>query len=185
MNIPPLRTLETARLLLRVCQPDDADRVFEAEKQSLPELEKWFWWLHPRHDYAHCVAWAESRVPRWLKGEEFNFLVLNKTNHEMVGCVWLNAVDRVSLRASLGYWLRTGYEGQGFAAEAAREVIRWGFEELGLQRVEILLATTNEKSRKLAERIGAQFEGIARRRLRLNQKSQDARVYSLLPGELK
>jgi len=81
--------------------------------------------------------------------------------------------------------VRSGSAGRGFASEAAREITRWAFEELDLQRIEIVLGTQNEKSRRLAERIGAQFEGIARKRLRINQLNLDACIYSLLPGELK
>ncbi len=185
MIIPSLRTLETDRLYLRVCQPEDTDAVFAAEQESSDELRHWFWWMHPEHNRRHCATWAESRVASWRKGEEFSFLIVDKISKTIIGCTWFNGLDTISLRASLGYWLRSGCEGQGLASEAAREAVRWGFEELGLQRVEIVLAVENEKSRRLAERIGAQFEGVARNRLRINQRSLDARVYSLLPGEIK
>ena len=185
MSIPPLRTLETQRVRLRVCQVEDTDAVFAAEEESLAELQSWFWWMHPEHNRKRCAAWAESRVASWLKGEEFSFLIIDKGFNKIVGCTWLNSLDTISLRASLGYWVRSGSAGQGFASEAAREITRWAFEELDLQRIEIVLGTQNVKSRRLAERIGAQFEGIARKRLRINQHNLDACVYSLLPGELK
>ncbi len=184
MKIPSPQALETTRLLLRLCRPEDTDEVFAAERDSAEELRKWFWWMHPEHTRAHCAAWVESRVDRWTQGEEFSFLIVNKADGTISGCVWLNAFDRISLRASLGYWLRKGCEGRGFATEASTKVARWGFSELGLQRIEIVAAIENGPSHRLAERIGARFEGIARNRLRLGQLCQDARVYSLLPRDL-
>src|SRR5690349_10604943 len=144
MKIPLLRSLETERLLLRVCQPEDTDAVFAAERESAGELRKWFWWMHPEHSREHCAAWAESRVNQWLQGEEFSFLIVPKDDDSISGCIWLNGLDRISLRASLGYWLRAGCEGKGLATEAARKVVRWGFDELGLQRVEIVVAVENK-----------------------------------------
>ena len=185
MTIPPIRDLDTPRLLLRVCRLEDSEAVFAAERDSIAELRRWFWWVHPEHKREHCVAWAKSRPEAWSKGEEFSFLVTDKTDGRIVGCIWLNAVDRIALRASLGYWLRTGCEGHGLATEAAQAVVRWAFQELDFQRIELVLAVENQRSRQLAERIGARFEGVARCRLRVNQLSQDARIYSLLPGEVK
>jgi RimJ/RimL family protein N-acetyltransferase len=185
MKTPLLRALETPRLSLRVCRPEDTDAVFVAEEESAEELRKWFWWMHPEHDREHCAAWAKSREERWLEGEEFSFLIIEKANDQIAGCIWLNAIDRISLRASLGYWLRTGRKGKGFATESAVQVCKWGFEELGLQRIEIVIALENKPSCQLAERIGARFEGVARNRLRLGGLSQDARVYSLLPHEVR
>jgi len=185
VTIPAVCTLETERLILRVPRDEDTDAVFQAEQASLDELRKWFWWLHPEHSREHCAAWAETRLACWSRGEEFSFLIVNKMDKQIKGCIWLNAFDRISLRASLGYWLRTGAEGKGFAAEAARKIVEWSFANLSLQRIEIVLASENDRSRRLAERIGAQFEGVARNRLRLNNVSQDARVYSLLPNEVR
>ncbi len=101
----------------------------------------------------------------------------------ILGCVWLNAIDRANARASLGYWLRSSCAGQGIASEAARAVVRWAFETVGMRRIEVVVASENLRSRLLAERIGAQFEGVARRRLHVNGVSQDACIYSLLPEE--
>src|SRR5439155_16326220 len=90
MTIPPSRSLETPRLLLRVCQPGDTDAVFAAETESSEQLRQWFWWMHPEHTREHCAAWAASRVDAWLQGKEFSFLVITKSDQRIVGCTWLN-----------------------------------------------------------------------------------------------
>jgi RimJ/RimL family protein N-acetyltransferase len=56
---------------------------------------------------------------------------------------------------------------------------------LQLFRVELVMAMTNLASRRVADKAGAQFEGLARHRLYLNGSSVDAAIYSLIPGEVR
>ena len=60
----------------------------------------------------------------------------------------------------------------------------FGLEALELERIEIIMSTSNEKSRRVAEKTGARFEGTLRNRLRLHQKLHDAHVYSIIPSDL-
>ncbi|HCC45923.1 MAG TPA: N-acetyltransferase, partial [Gammaproteobacteria bacterium] len=60
----------------------------------------------------------------------------------------------------------------------------FGHRELGLQRVEIIMSTKNTKSRRVAEKTGALFEGKLRNRLRLHNKCHDAFIFSLVPGDI-
>jgi len=73
-----------------------------------------------------------------------------------VGLDWISA----SGTANVGYWVRTGQTGQGIATAAVRRVARFGFEDLGLRRLELLVAVDNLASRRVAEKVGATFEGI-------------------------
>ena len=67
---------------------------------------------------------------------------------------------------------------------AARLVARYGFEQLGLIRIEVIVLPDNAPSRATAASIGAKFETIARHRLWTREQAQDAAVYSLLPPDL-
>jgi RimJ/RimL family protein N-acetyltransferase len=62
--------------------------------------------------------------------------------------------------ADIGYWVRTSQTGLGLATAAVRLVARFGFEDLGLRRLEMLIATDNLASRRVAEKVGATFEGV-------------------------
>jgi len=182
-NLRMKTELVSNRLRLRPCGPADLDAVFEAEAESLDELRRWFWWCHPGHSRERCAAWAASRPAVWQKGEEYAFVVLESESGELLGCAWLNALDPRSRRASLGYWVRSRAAGQGIATAAAGLVARWGFEELGLQRIEIVVPVGNAVSQRVAEKLGAVCEGTARQRLRVGERALDALVYSLLPGQ--
>jgi len=68
---------------------------------------------------------------------------------------WASEVDR---QGEIGYALHTDYQGQGLAAEAAREMLRVGFDELGLHRIIAVLDDRNIPSARLLERLGMRRE---------------------------
>jgi hypothetical protein len=70
------------------------------------------------------------------------------------------------------------------ATEAAILVAQFGFQELGLRRVEIVTGVENSASRRVAEKASAHFEGILRRRIKLGDRNIDAAMYSLIPEDL-
>ena len=109
---------------------------------------------------------------------------MDPTDGAIVGACGLNDIDVVNERANLGYWVRTDRTNSGFATTAAWLLARFGLREAGFSRLEILMATGNIASRKVAERIGARFEGRARRRLLVHGTYHDAYVYSLITGDL-
>jgi RimJ/RimL family protein N-acetyltransferase len=86
---------------------------------------------------------------------------------------------------NLGYWVRTSAAGRGVASKASRLVARFGFEELGLHRIEILAAVSNVASQRVAEKIGAAREGVLRKRLLIRGEPQDAVMFSLVPEDLQ
>jgi ribosomal-protein-serine acetyltransferase len=71
------------------------------------------------------------------------------------------------------------------AAKAALLVARLGFEDLELHRVEIVIAVENERSQRVAEKTGAQREGVLRNRLSIAARRHDAVMFSLVAADLK
>ena len=65
-------------------------------------------------------------------------------------------------------------------ARATRLAARFGFEQLGLQRIEIVAAVDNLASQRVAEKAGARHEGLARKRLLIRGLAHDAMIYSLV-----
>src|SRR4030043_248483 len=96
-----------------------------------------------------------------------------------------NDSGRETRQANLGYWVRTSQTGQGVAASATLLLAKWGFETLKLTRIEILVATGNARSLRVAEKVGAKREGILRNRLIRRDKVHDGVMHSLIPGDIK
>lgn len=99
-----------------------------------------------------------------------------------MGSVGINSIQSGYQMGNIGYWVRQSEQGQQIALEAVQAITAFGFEQLGLTRLEIIAAEHNLPSRRIAEKTGARFEGIAYNRLVIHGQPTDAAVYSLIPA---
>ncbi len=181
---PEITRLTYLDLELRLPTRQDAREVFEAVEETRAELAPWMPWCTPEYDLAGAQEWAGSRRQCWLEGSAFEFVVRRAVGGEVLGTCGINQVDAENRRANLGYWVRASKMRQGIATRAAQAVARFGHDVLELERLEILMACGNEASRRVAERMGAQLEGVQRRRLRLGGAMHDAYMFSAVRGDL-
>ncbi|HEY3722097.1 MAG TPA: GNAT family protein [Acidimicrobiia bacterium] len=161
----------------------DVDAIYAAVSESLPELATWMTWCHPGYARDETVDWVRSTEQAWTDDTEHAFVIVDRRDGHLLGGCGLNALDRLNRWANLGYWVRTSATGRGAATRAATLVADFGFAELGLDRIEILAATGNARSQRVAARVGAVREGVLRRRLHVNDVSHDAVVFSLIRDE--
>ncbi len=168
---------------LRPPTAGDVDDLYAAVNESRPELETWMAWCHPGYRRADAADWLRLAEQSWANGNEYSFVILDRTTGAALGTCGLNAIDPVNRWANLGYWVRTPATGRGVATRAATLVADFGFTELGLHRIEILAATGNAPSQHVASRVGAVREGVLRRRLHVNETTHDAVVFSLIRDE--
>ena len=101
----------------------------------------------------------------------------------MIGTCGFTAFNFSSDSAEIGYVLNPAYHGRGLATEAVREVIRFGFEELSLHRIEAKFMKENIRSQKLMARVGMQLEGYAREALKIKGVYRTIGTCSLLRSE--
>jgi ribosomal-protein-alanine N-acetyltransferase len=80
----------------------------------------------------------------------------------MIGTCGFTSFDYDARSAEIGYVINPKYHKMGIATEAASRVIKYGFESLGLHRIEAHYMVGNDASRKVMENIGMRFEGIHR-----------------------
>ena len=159
-------------LTLRRYQSDDAAAVRDAVVESGTDLSLYETWAvagFTSKDAADYVGWW---VSGWDEGSDYYFGIWQRDH--FVGSCGLAGVDRFHGRASLGFWVRSAEIGHGVATSAARAVVGFAFEHLGLHRVEVIAALDNTASRRVAEKAGAREEGILRRRLVLDGVPHDA-----------
>jgi ribosomal-protein-serine acetyltransferase len=106
--------------------------------------------------------------------------VLEEATERYLGSCGLCPVEREHRTAGLGFWVRTSATRRGAATSAARLVVAFGFAELGLHRIELMVAVDNAASHRVAEKIGAAYEGTLRRRLVLPAGPTDMAMYALI-----
>ncbi|WP_017460767.1 GNAT family N-acetyltransferase [Dyella ginsengisoli] len=172
-------------LLLRPWQPDDARALEAAVVESIDSLGRWLPWCRAGYDLAAAQDWVRRCEQGWAEGEHFAFGIFDRTHQRLLGSVGLNQRNLLHRSANLGYWVRQSEQRHGVAAKAVQLVARFGFRQLALQRIEIVALPDNQASRRTAERAGARFEAVARRRIWDGEQARDGAVYALVPEDLE
>jgi RimJ/RimL family protein N-acetyltransferase len=178
--IPPVE-LSSEQVLLRPYRAEDASVVFAAATESIDTVGRWMPWCHAGYTEAESSAWIEKAQAMWQGGEAFEFAMFDSAN-EYVGGAGINQFNHLHNLANLGYWVRQSRQRHGLATAAVRILAKFGFETLGLTRIEIVAASENSPSRRVAEKAGAQFECLARNRLVIHGAPLAAAVHSLVPS---
>lgn len=163
----------------------DAPLLFNAVHESMTQLSAWMVWAHPKYSMEDTQSFVSKCGPGWEKGEQYSFAIVDVHDGQFLGSVGLSAINRAHGFANLGYWVRARKTRHGVATSATRMAARFSFETLGLNRVELLVPTTNVASQRVAEKAGAKREGVLRKRLRLNGIVHDAFVYSFVPEDFR
>jgi RimJ/RimL family protein N-acetyltransferase len=171
-------------VLLRPYAPEDADSLYAAARESIPEMHPWMPWCHPDYAIEESREWVRQCPDKWREGTEYNFVIADSADGSYTGGCGLNAVDRGNGIANLGYWVRTSRTRQGVATTTARLLAVFGLSDLGLSRIEIVVATGNTASLRVAQKVGARREGVLRNRLINPDGVTDAVVFSLIPEDL-
>lgn len=178
------KTWTDGTVTIRPFRRDDVDALYEAVRESIDEVASWLSWCHAGYARSESEEWVKSRPKAWKRGKAYSFAVVDAATGRFLGGNGLNRISRRHQVANLGYWTRTSAAGQGVATRATRLVARFGFEELGLGRIEIVAAVGNAASQRVAQKVGAVREGLLRHRLLIHDERHDAVLFSLLPSDL-
>ncbi len=181
--INPKVVLNDGKVMLRPYEKRDIDETYRAVRESLAEMAPWLPFAHPDYSIKESRAWIKQRPKEWKKGTSYEFVILDARDGAYLGGCGLNGIGGENQRANLGYWVRTSRTGKGVAPSAARLLAEWGFKALGLKRVEIVVATGNLRSLRVAEKTGATREGVLRNRIAVSEKTYDAVMFSLIPQD--
>jgi [ribosomal protein S5]-alanine N-acetyltransferase len=128
---------------------------------------------------ARVARYAED----WRTDQAYNFLIF-AMDETLVGGIGLSNLRRgVSETASLGYWIGQPFARQRYMSSALPLVIDFGFQRLGLHRIEAACLPTNIPSRALLARAGFHQEGYAREYLCIAGKWQDHLLFAILRGD--
>lgn len=173
---PPL--LESARLRLRGLVPADAPAI--AALAGEPAIAATT--IHIPHPYPHEAAarFIESQQELFETGLGVAYGIEEKADGCLCGCVGLGR-DEEHHRAELGYWIGVHRWGRGYATEAARLVIAYGFAHFRLHRITARHFASNPASGRVLEKLGMQREGLLREYyFKEGRGFEDALLYGLL-----
>lgn len=170
---------------LRPCQVSDAPAIYEAAIESIEHVSRWMPWLTPAYTLEDTQEWTREAEADWESEKRYEFVIIDSRNGTLCGVCGLNQINAVDLVCNLGYWVRRSKLRQGVATAAVRLLKWFGLEDRGLGRLEIVVADGNAASRRVAEKSGAIYEGIQRKRLRVGDQSCDAHMYAIISDHIQ
>jgi len=171
--------IETERLLLRPFAPADAPVVQElagdydiaANVRMIP---------HPYPDHM-ADDWIDSHQDK-LEHGEIHLAITLRDDGTLIGAIGL-IVNRDDENAEMGYWIGKPYWNKGYCTEAARALVKYGFEKLKVQRIHSFYMTKNPASGRVMQKLGMKHEGTMRRCIKKWDVFEDVNIYSILISE--
>ena len=176
--------LTDGNIVLRPYRMSDTNNLYQAVRESIKEMSVWLPFAHENYSVKENKDWIKKRPKAWKKGIIYDFGIFDAKDGTLIGGCGFNDLGRDNRQANLGYWVRTSRMGQGVAPSATLLLAKWGFEVLNLKRIEIVIAVGNERSLRVAEKVGAQREGVLRSRINIRDLIHDAVMHSLVPGDI-
>jgi RimJ/RimL family protein N-acetyltransferase len=168
--------LRAGDLVLRPWREDDIPAIHAACQD--PEIQHWIPLIPRPYTLEDARAFVADEVglgPHQFAIEE---------SGRVVGSIGMGVSDTGT--AHVGYWCVADARGRGIVTRALQMLCRYGFEELGLGRIELIADPDNAASQRVAEKAGFTREGVLRSHLvHPDGRRRDSVMFSLLPGELR
>ena len=155
---------------------DAADTADVIRLRSDPETLTQLFSYAPPTEASHR-AWLARIAAR---DDRHEFVIVDRASGQVVGTIGLADIDRTHRRAEYGVLVSAEARGKGFASEATRLVLEYGFRTLGLHRVYLHVFADNEPARRLYERAGFELEGRLRQHAWKGGRVRDVLVMGLL-----
>jgi len=153
----PAYPIATERLLLRPFAPGDLDVLVQIH--SDPDVVRFLpWGVRGRDELRSVLEDKAARTAIERDGDVLNLAAELAATGAVVGDVTLFFHSGEHRQGEVGYIMHPAHGGRGYATEAARELLRIGFEELGLHRITGRLDGRNEASARVLERLGMRRE---------------------------
>lgn len=128
---------------------------------------------------AGALEWIDRQRYKRAAGTVLAMAIVAAEDDRALGNVNLARLGDGGQEAEIGYWLVPEARGHGLATGATALLAAWGFENLGLERIEFAILPENVASQGVAERVGAKPEGIRERSHRAEGRAWDMTIWSL------
>lgn len=175
------QTIDTQRLILRRFEYGDCSSM----------LKNWIADEKIQSMYAEPVYTTTEEVNELLgkyissysKDDYYRWAVIEKVSGECIGQIAYFLVDNKNHFAEIEYCIGSQFQRKGYATESTRAVISYGFESIGLHKVQICARLVNTPSRRVIEKCGFTYEGTLRDYFYMNGEYQSRLYFSILRDE--
>lgn len=173
--------LETKRLILN--KPSENDRAELIQNMnSTPEISENTLSIPFPYTDEHADFWFNIINDGFKNKDAFIFAIRQKANLKLIGAVGLHLTKK-DQKAEVGYWLAKVFWNKGYTSEALQAAIRFGFQELNLNKIYASHYTHNPSSGRVMEKCGMKKEGILKQEIFKNGKFLDLNRFAILKNQ--
>lgn len=131
------------------------------------------------HDFRRYILFVENQ---WHMNQDYTYSIFNGEN-QIVGQISIYNIAYLHKRGEIGIWIGRDFWRKGYAYDALKTILTYGFSNLHLNRIQAHMFIENEASISLFEHVGFIREGLIREFVQKNDKFMDVYSYSLLNRE--
>lgn len=172
-------TIRTERLLLRQFVESDLENVYKG--LSDPDIINYYGVSYTTLEETKQQMEFFADLER--NGTGIWWAVCSSDNKVFYGAGGLNDLNKEHKKAEIGFWLLTDFLGQGIMPEAMPLICKYGFESLGLHRIEGLVETDNLNCKKAMQKLGFKHEGTMKDCEIKNGSFISLAIYAKIKGE--
>lgn len=169
--------------MLRPLGYADIPALYEAIEASRAHLGAWLPWERDIRTQDDLRVFVDRTIRKNADGEGHRGIF--EPDGRIAGHASIESANAAQRSAELGYWVRADRAGRGYATEAVRALLEWGFRHLGLHRVTAFADAANAASRRVLEKAGFREEGVVRHRVPQDGGWRDHVMYGLLEDEVR
>lgn len=177
------RPRQTPRFIIRPFRRRDVGPMHDAVQASLPELEEWLPWA-VGYDRSVAHRFIRDSASAWNDARAYDFAIrLHEEPDFHVGNISVWPTSPANRVGEIGYWIRSDLTGEGIGTEVTARTIQVGFEELNYHKIVLRIAAGNERSDRIAKRLGFTLEGTLRDEVKVGTTWINHTSWSLLEEE--
>ncbi len=162
LEYPQMKILETKRCILRAAKMSDATDLFECYKEEKVVKYLPFKKHNSIKDTKNFIR--TYFIDHYKKGEIGHFVIVYKKDNKVIGNVGFNNIKRSDVSGEIGICINPLYWGENLSEELAKEILRFGFNDLKLEKVTATTFEDNKYSRKSLEALGFKYLGLSKKR---------------------
>ena len=172
--------IKTKRLLLRPPEQSDSSAIHKAA--SIRDIADTMISIPHPYPTGEADRYIVRQTVELEAGHSVTFIIEHKTE-SFCGLIELREIDHIHSQGELSFWLKMEAWGQGYMSEAVQTLIRYGFEDIGLNRLYAYHMLRNPATGRVLEKNGFRQEGLLRQRVRKWGKFEDVALWAILRNE--
>ncbi len=176
-------TIETERLILRKFKISDDEAML---KYWIADEKIQSLYSEPVYTTkAEVDELLEKYINSYQKNDYYRWAIIEKNSDECIGQIAYFLVDSKNNFAEIEYCIGSDFQCKGYATEATKAVIQYGFDKINLHKVQICTKTINKPSKRVIEKCGFTYEGTLRDYFYMDGEYVGRLYFSMLKSEFE